>query len=458
MTEKKKEKVNDLGLWGSTGIWILRIGVGSVFIMSGFVKAIDIWGVVFKFEEYFTSWQIEVPSSLSVMGAMALSSLEFVLGCLLLLGCFRRTVVWALMAMMAVMLPLTLYVWIKDPVPDCGCFGDFIILSNGATFLKNIVLVAALAVLIVYNKRVACLFHPYSQWLCGVACLVFVTLVELFGFNVQPMIDFRSFPEGTSLLVEEEDDASDSEFEFIYSHDGEERAFRTDSLPDSSWVFVDRRLIGGNLDTENKTELLVTDEDGEDITGDIISGSGPEMLVVVPQAERADMFYTSFTNDLNSVMNRLGGSLIELTDVAADSIDSMRDYFMAEYSIYHAESTVLKELSRGVVSVVMLKDGVISWKRNMGSIDVEKIAASDNPAKLLDDLYPDGAAILKRWVWMLGGALLGILMLDKLLCLIINRRKNGEGENKCVNLHDESRISEDETSVSDGKEEKSTNQ
>lgn len=60
--------------WVPAVVWLLRIGVGAVFVMSGLVKAIDIWGTVFKFEEYFTLWDLNVPYSLTVLSAMMLSS------------------------------------------------------------------------------------------------------------------------------------------------------------------------------------------------------------------------------------------------------------------------------------------------------------------------------------------------------------------------------------------------
>ena len=425
--------------WVPAVVWLLRIGVGAVFVMSGLVKAIDIWGTVFKFEEYFTLWDLNVPYSLTVLSAMMLSSAEFMVGGLLATGCFRRTSVWALLLMMGVMLPLTLYIWLKDPVADCGCFGDFWIISNGATFAKNIAITAALIFLALTNRGVAGLYHPYTQWICGVSCLVFVTIVELYGFNIQPLIDFRSFPEGTSLLSDDELD-EELEFEFRYEKDGVERGFTADSLPDSTWTFVDRVPIGDAPTDylDQHTQLTVLDEEDADVTADVISPEGLEMLVVVPQHEKADMYYTSFTNELYEMMNKLGGSLVELSDVPTDSIAALRDGSMAEFPIYHVESTVLKELSRGVVSVVLLRDGKVEWKRNMGTLDVEKLVNSSDVDAELASLKPSGATALERWSAMLLGVLLALLVVDKILCAIIMRGKDGKGENNCVNLQSDS--------------------
>lgn len=405
-------------------VWVLRIGVGAVFMLSGLVKAIDVWGTVFKFEEYFTAWDVTMPMPLTVLAAMALCSAEFLGGAMLALGCFRRLSVWLLTAIMAVMLPLSVYIWLADPVSDCGCFGEFLILSNGATFAKNIVITVALVYLILYNRKVSYLFHPYSQWICGVACLVFATLVELYGFNVQPMIDFRSFGVGTSLSDDESDSEEEMpEFEFIYEKDGSQSRFTADSLPDSTWTFVDREVVGEDADyaAPDKTSVIVSDETGEDVTADVIGPDGLQMLVVVPQYQRADLYYVSFTNELDDMMARVGGSLVMLSDIPTDSIAGFRDMSLVDFPIYHAESTVLKELSRGVVSVVLLRDGVIRWKRNMTMIDVEALVEAPDTEAALEALKPDGADALTQWALALTALLLAVLIFDKALMALMHR-------------------------------------
>ncbi|MDE6825278.1 MAG: DoxX family membrane protein, partial [Paramuribaculum sp.] len=91
-------------------MWILRISIGVVFIASGLAKTIDLWGTVYKIEEYLKVWHMWQPRSLVFMASFLLAGIEFVLGSLLLIGAYRRASVWLLLLMMCGMLPLTLYI------------------------------------------------------------------------------------------------------------------------------------------------------------------------------------------------------------------------------------------------------------------------------------------------------------------------------------------------------------
>lgn len=220
-------------------IWAARIIIGATFVMSGLVKGIDLWGFVYKIEEYLSVWHIESWRSLNFIAAIAVSGTEFVCGAMLMVGAFRRSVAWWLMAMMAGLLPLSAYIMIADPVSDCGCFGDFWVISNTATFLKNVVIVGALIFLIRNNSKATAIYNPYVQWIPMVLCSIYIIIVGLIGYNIQPLVDFRSFPPGAYLLPDEEseDDMATDDLGFVYEKDGVRKVFRLDELPDSTWTF-----------------------------------------------------------------------------------------------------------------------------------------------------------------------------------------------------------------------------
>ena len=166
-----------------------------------------------------------------------------------------------------------LCIWAANPVSDCGCFGDFVKLPNGATFWKNVVITIGLILLLPRNPKVKGVYHAYTQWLAAVASSLYVLAVALYGLNIQPLVDFRSFPVG-SRIVADTDDQDDSEYEFIYAKNGNEQTFTLDNLPDSTWSFVNRRQIGGEKERSDATELNIYDENGDNVTQEAIATEG----------------------------------------------------------------------------------------------------------------------------------------------------------------------------------------
>ena len=191
-------------------VWAARIAVGVTFIISGWAKAIDPWGFLLKVNEYLAVWGYVLPRELVLAPSIALSCVEFCTGILIAVGALKRTSVWTAAAMMAFMLPLTVYIAMYNPVSDCGCFGDFIVISNAATLAKNIVLTGLIVFLILYNRRVAGLYAAPIQWLVITASLAYPLLLSLTGFNVQPLVDFRPYKVGTPLFAETAQDTPDS--------------------------------------------------------------------------------------------------------------------------------------------------------------------------------------------------------------------------------------------------------
>ncbi|MDE5647495.1 MAG: DoxX family protein, partial [Muribaculaceae bacterium] len=100
----------------SSSVWTARIIVGACFIFSGFTKADDPWGTIFKIEQYLSAWNLSEPRSLVVAAAFFIAIVEFLLGVATLLGIYRRNAPYAIAAMMLFFLPLTGYIAISSPV------------------------------------------------------------------------------------------------------------------------------------------------------------------------------------------------------------------------------------------------------------------------------------------------------------------------------------------------------
>ncbi|MDE6396818.1 MAG: DoxX family protein, partial [Muribaculaceae bacterium] len=245
--------------------WILRILLGVVFLYSGFTKAVDPWGGQYKIADYFQAWNLTLSDGIYLTAGCLLSGIEFIMGTLLLTGAFRRLTAWAVLVFMSFMTVITLYIWIADPVSDCGCFGDAYILSNSATFWKNIVLLTVSSVLFVYSKRVRPLIHHRLQWLILIFTAAYIIAIQIVGYHIQPLVDYRPYPTDSNFknAVDERDDTD--QIKFIYEKDGIRQSFDLDSLPDETWTFVER-ISSDN--TVNRPGLTIFDGE-EDVTSEV---------------------------------------------------------------------------------------------------------------------------------------------------------------------------------------------
>ena len=366
-------------------IWALRIIIGITFIISGLTKMIDVWGFTYKIEQYLNVWGWEITRPLIVIAAMSLSAIEFVIGVMIFAGCYKRTAVWIGTAIMAMMLPFSAYIMIANPVDDCGCFGDFLIISNIGTFIKNIFISFGIIYLCINNHKKNGLFHPYVQWAVASVSYIYILIIGFIGYNVQPLIDFRPFKETTPLVNNL--NQSNSDFEFIYEKNGQKQSFNITNLPDSTWTFIDR--IETKSSTDNNTadnKFIIYDTNDNDITTETISNDGKQLLILVPEIEKANISYSFLINEMNNYITQQGGNLIGIFATKdKNKIEHWADISLAQWPIYLAEDTSIKELARGKIAVVYLEEGVIKWKRTLSSIpsDIFSSNKNDNPLSLL---------------------------------------------------------------------------
>ena len=227
---------------------IARMIVGLTFVFSGFVKAIDPLGSTYKFEDYFTAFGgfFEHLTPIAFPAAIALSTLELLIGVCLLLKIKLKTMSVVALLFMAVMTPLTLYIALKNPVTDCGCFGDAIILGNWTTFYKNLVLVALVLLVLIFNRQFRNMFMPKVEWAIVVLTVIVGVGLSVHGFRHQPMIDFRPYKVGVNIpekMVVPEGAAGDKyETTLIYKKDGQQQEFTIENYPkDSTWTFVEQK-------------------------------------------------------------------------------------------------------------------------------------------------------------------------------------------------------------------------
>lgn len=354
-------------------VWLSRLIVGCTFIVSGWSKAIDPWGFVIKVNEYLAVWGLTVPHEAVAAACVALACIEFLTGILLATGALKRTSAIVAMTMMVVMLPLTLYIAVADPVADCGCFGDLFKISNWATFWKNIGISAVLGYLLWRNRTVPGIYPAPVQWFVATVSLAFPLALSMMGYHVQPVADFRDYPLGSQIFRSASDTDNVDEL-FVYERDGRRQAFALDSLPDESWTFVEATAT-----SESGADIAVRDDDGDDVSADIVNPEAPQLWLIVPDPGVQFLSRSHQVNNLYSYLSELGIDFTTIVGSRGAAYDYWLDLTRPRFPVYSAENTALEQLVRGSAGLVYTRGGTIVWKRTLKSL----------PDDLLEQMPPE---------------------------------------------------------------------
>ncbi len=357
-----------------TVVNVCRFVLAATFIFSGYVKAIDPLGTLYKLKDYAAAMSLSglLPDWVLVGVAIALGALEFALGVFMLFAVRRHVVSRITLAFMTAMTVLTLWIFVADPVKDCGCFGDALKLTNGETLLKNIVLIACAALVAWRPADMARFISRSNQWIVRYYTVAYIVITSVYCLYTLPIFDFRPYHVGTNIKQDMEipEGAEQPEFEstFLLRKNGETREFTLDNYPDSTWEYVDTRTVQTKKGYEPPIHdfALTTYDTGEDITEQVLTKKGYTFLLVSPRLAVADDSNFGDIDQIYEYAEENGADFYCVTASANDEIERWRDLTGAEYQFCNADETTLKTMIRSNPGLMLLKDGTIigKWSHN----------------------------------------------------------------------------------------------
>ena len=382
---------------------IARTLLALTFLFSGFVKAVDPVGTVYKIQDYLTAFGGVFTSllPLATVAAVLLILTEWTLGVMMLCNIRTQWTAWLSLAFYLVMTPLTLYIALTNPISDCGCFGDALVITNWQTFWKNVVLLSLVVVLLCTKKHIPQTFVARAE-----LCIVLIGIALAGGLMLYthyhlPLIDFRPYKIGNNIpeLMEIPKGAPHDEYAvtLIYEKDGVEQEFTLQDYPkgDSTWRFVDQRskLVSKGYEPPIHDFELV-DYDGEDLTYDILD-MDKVVLTVMYDLDNADLtqiskvvelcrsceeqntpFYilTSATDEqiyefiadhIEPILDNTRG-LIEVSQ-DAEAMAELHDELLNHWRMLflNADGIMLKTIVRANPGVFVVEKGIITDKYNI---------------------------------------------------------------------------------------------
>ena len=357
-----------------TVVNVCRFVLAATFIFSGYVKAIDPLGTLYKLKDYAAAMSLNglLPDWALVVLAIALGALEFALGVFMLFAVRRHVVSRITLAFITAMTALTLWIFVADPVKDCGCFGDALKLTNGETLLKNIVLSACAALVAWRPVDMARFISRSNQWIVRYYTVAYIVITSVYCLYTLPIFDFRPYHVGMNIKqgMEIPEGAEQPEFEstFLLRKNGETREFTLDNYPDSTWEYVDTRTVQTKKGYEPPIHdfALTSCDTGEDITEQVLTKRGYTFLLVSPRLAVADDSNFGDIDQIYEYAEENGADFYCVTASANDEIERWRDLTGAEYQFCNADETTLKTMIRSNPGLMLLKDGTIigKWSHN----------------------------------------------------------------------------------------------
>lgn len=378
---------------------ISRILVGTVFVFSGFVKAIDPLGSTYKFTDYFNAFNLGFLEPLAFTLAVLLSAIELVIGISLLLSYRMKVISWLLLIFMSFFTILTFILALTNPVSDCGCFGDALILTNWETFWKNVVIMIFTLVVFIYRKKYPVVRSGIVEWSVILIFFLGSLTLSLYCYNNLPLLDFRPYSTGTNIpeAMTIPEGAPESKYvtKLYYKNlqTGEEKEFTMENFPrdTTKWEFSDavtEQLSQGYEPPIHDFNIVAPD--GSEITDNIISSKGYSFIMVSYNVLKADVEGLKQAGSYFKLAQAMPDVQFHaVTSSLRTDTDSLRKELGLDYDFSQADEITLKTIIRSNPGLILIKNGTIIGKWHYRNLPE-------------DDYFPEFAPMVENYPFCTG--------------------------------------------------------
>lgn len=344
-------------------VTICRLLVGALFIFSSFTKGVDPLGTKYKMLEYFSAYGIEWMNDAALTLAVVMILAEFIVGICLLTNVLPRLATLGATLLMIFFTATTFFDAVYDLVPDCGCFGAAIKLTNWQTFGKNIVIDLVLLPVIINNKSLRNRrLTRLGEWTLAIIFMIGFTWFEIHNIRHLPAIDFMDWKVGKDMTPQGYD-AGKIFVTYQNNETGDTQEFESpnypwnDSVWMSQWTFVSQRSEGGS----NALGFAILDAEGEDFTNILFETENLYVFVAPYLEEMTERDFENCTK-MTEVAYNQGFEYIWLTAASPEYVEKLNDKYLIFNDVYYGDELELKTMVRSNPGLMLIDNGVIKNK------------------------------------------------------------------------------------------------
>lgn len=353
--------------YNKAGLTLCRVLVGALFIFSSFTKGVDPLGTKYKMLDYFIAYNIEWLNGLALALSILMIMAEFIVGFCLMFNMLPRLATLGATLLMTFFTITTFFDALYNLVPDCGCFGTAIKMSNWQTFFKNLIIVSVLIPLIfnnksLVNKRVTLL----GQTLFASIFIMLFVGFEIYNVRHLPIVDFMDWKVGRDMKPADNPEPADIYLTFRNISTGKTEEFLSpnypwnDSVWMSQWEFVSQRQEGG---TQSLGFSILNDE-GDDYTY-LLFETEKLFVFVAPYLNEMSDDDFSECQRIYDLVNKNGYNYLWITAVNPEYVYKLQeDYYMFD-EVYFGDELELKSMVRSNPGLILMDNGVIldKWSK-----------------------------------------------------------------------------------------------
>ena len=349
---------------------ICRLLVGALFIFSSFTKGVDPLGTKYKMLDYFAAYHIEWLNEAAMVLAVLMILAEFLIGiCLLTNVCPKIATIGGALFML-LFTGVTLFDALYDMVPDCGCFGTAVKMTNWQTFYKNLVIDAVLLPLVLNIRSLKCRLKAGTQFVIGLVYALLFTGFQLYNYRHLPVVDFMNWKVGRQMNAKPEQEQQ-IYLTFRNKETGKTQEYLSsdypwnDSVWMSQWEFVDQRVVGGN----SYIGFSALDQDGDEVTEMILNTPNLLMFTSHDMVQITEKEWEKI-KAITEKATQKGYEVIWVTSASPEYVEEMQTKHPYVYEVYFGDELEIKTIVRFNPGLIWLDDGLVVDK--WSAVDFEK--------------------------------------------------------------------------------------